>query len=334
MEDFPNAPLTGQVFVAYVDLSVIMGRFTKHILRKTPSGADMADIENSLYRWLKRVPNDLRLPPMTSCHDSNHALRPYSFDVRQVQILYLVTVILLYRSQTLEGPFPWAAVLSASMIAGLFEDFLARDEVRHLGPMFTFHLLAAAIALLSCYKYPGLWALAEQDLKVIRQAQDEMKNKWPSAIGSLHSFERMYKITITTQKRETGLPEFTLEKDQAMFFEDFDMSLCRVWNGFLQKPSGAGEASVAAAHAGGPVMAFNNNSSSAREPTSVPSSMLHMVHTEPGLPQLQHSMVAADQMGALDEVMNFDTMFQDEAGQMNGGIGEWLTWDMAAFMGN
>ena len=213
----------GLVFIAFVDLSLVLGRFTTNVLRGVPSRVHNADIENALYRWIKSLPEPIRLSPRIQF------LKPHDFECRQIHVLYYVSLILLHRAHAVDGPFPIAAVIAASTVAGIFEEFLARDKVQYLGPMFTFHLLAAAIALLSCYRYPDLWATALEDIETIRQAQVEMAKKWPSALGSIRSFEKMYELTVNTTERRSSGPQTKFMRDQAIYFEDVDISLCRMW---------------------------------------------------------------------------------------------------------
>ncbi|RFU72187.1 transcription factor, partial [Trichoderma arundinaceum] len=260
VEDFPTSTLVGLFFIAYIDLSLIMGQFTQHEIRKS----------------------------------------------------------------TIEGPFPTAAVIAASTLAGIFEDFLARDEVRFLGPCFTFHLLAASIALLSCYKYSGLWKLAQEDLKTLAQSQEEMKKSWPSALGSIETFDRMYKLTMGTQKRVMGTAETTLTQNQANFFNDCDMSLCRMYTVLTQNPEGCDSRGSDDLHSRKSLPTANT----AKELNEV------ILMTPPYYPD-QRELVAhsslLEQPPDSGEAMTFDQIFQGEAGRLNGAIGDWLFWDRLAF---
>jgi hypothetical protein len=76
------------------------------------------------------------------------------------------------------------SILASSFISGIFEDLLARDEIRYLGPMFSFYLLAAGVVQLSCYRWAGLWSSAQQDLEITFRALEEMGKRWQSAVGS------------------------------------------------------------------------------------------------------------------------------------------------------
>lgn len=336
LEDFPNSIPIGLFFIAYVDLSMIVGRFTQHEIRKLSSRDRIEDIENSLYRWSRTLPEPLRLSSYNPNAQTStvHFLKPYNLQSRQLNILYLVMIILLYRSKTLEGPFPTAAVVAASAIAGIFEDFLARDEVRFLGPCYTFHLLAASIALLSCYKYPEIWVLAQEDLATLCQAQEEMKKKWPSALGSIGSFDRMFKLAVATQKKVNGLPESTLTPGQAAFFENCDITLCRLHTVLLGRTEDRGsgryqDKNNSANQLGQQLTAKVGNGHGAVDFHERPLMPPYPDHAEDigQPPLLEHS-------GVVDEPMSFDQMFQEEAGQCDGAIGEWLFWDQLAFEAN
>ncbi|OQV06980.1 hypothetical protein CLAIMM_11476 [Cladophialophora immunda] len=332
LDDFPGAPLTGSFFIAYVELSLIIGRFTQKEIRKASSNDSLTGIEDCLYRWTKNLPEILR-PSYSADRPTNPSqpLRTYNLESRQLNVLYLTTIILLRRSRSLDGPFPTAAVVAASTMAGVFEDFLARDEVRFLGPAFSFHLLAASIALLSCYKYPDLWELAQEDLKILNQAQEEMKKRWPTAIGSLSSFDRMFKLTVATQMKVTSTCNCSLTSYEAVFFEICDMKLCRMYAALVQKPvinNGRDTRDMALANAD----AINPHA-----PNPPAGGGLLKPRGIPFYSQEDHlNQMAAVELEPPDpgEVMSFDRMFQEEAGEANDTIGDWLFWNPLAFDGN
>ncbi|KAK5164253.1 uncharacterized protein LTR77_009947 [Saxophila tyrrhenica] len=223
IRDFPHSSTTGPVFIAYVDLAAITGRFVKHSIRKL----DTADTSQHLRQWVEALPPSLRLSSLeiTQQHGSIN-----SFNVRQLNVIYYTAVAMVFRARTSDGPFPTAAVLAGSAIASLFEELLARDQIRFLNPVYTFYLLVASIALLSCYRYESMWQTAQEDLKIISLAQEEMKKKWPSAIGSIRSYQKMYSTATKVQTREQHLPEQVLDKTQAALLGDIQASPCRMWN--------------------------------------------------------------------------------------------------------
>ena len=320
LEDFPGNQMAGMFFIAYVDLSLLMGRFARHEVRKVSSRDSVTAIEDCLFRWAKNLPEQLHLSYSTA----------YNRQSRQLNILYLTTIILLYRSRTPDDPFPTAAVLAASTIAGIFEDFLARDEIRFLGPCFSFHLLAASITLLSCYKYPDLWALAHDQLKILTQAQEEMKDRWASALGSISSFDRMYKLTMATQKRLTGSPVSSLTPYQAGFFETCDMTLCRMYNTLVQKPQTLDQREQGDS--------FSRMADKSHMHT-LPQSEITNEHLKAfAAASYQNQGDETNHMALLDQsdgadAMAFEQMFQDDADLYNGAMGNWLLCDLLPMEG-
>ncbi len=304
IEDFPTSTSAGQLFIAYVKICIILGDFTKFSLRSQKSSDQQCNIRNALYRWIKTLPDSLRL-----CHsDATHSLKPYTFEVRQLHVLYFATLTILDRPLTLEKPPPTAAILASSFVAGLFEDFLARDELRLLGPIFTFYLLAAAITQLSSYRYTGLWQYARENLRVIATAQEELTKRWPSALGSVRTYNRIRNLAMT-QRRLDGFPENNLTTEQAAFFDDFGSELCREWNVLCGK---------------GNVTAIN---------TARDSSLGNFVSGS-GLPNLStlpvtSSALAVDEPGLMleqDDGQSFGNVVQDPLTQF-GEIGDWLCWN-------
>jgi len=239
LHDFSPGNTIAPVFIAYVDLAVIIGRFVNHSIRKNSIELQISEIGPRLQQWIQALPPALRMSPATYATDS---LNEYSaidiLNFCQLNVTYYAAVAMLYRARTSDGAFPTAAVLAGSVIAGIFEDFLARDQVRHLGPVYTFYLLVASIALLSCYKYEDIWLTAQEDLKIISHAQDEMKKKWPSAIGSIRSFDKMYNTTITTQTREKKLPQQSLDGTQCDLLSGVDAFGGAMWSAICPTLSG------------------------------------------------------------------------------------------------
>lgn len=185
-------------------------------------------IENALYRWTRELPEDLRL----FYQHRDPALRPYNFKARQLHVPYFVILTIIYRSPSLSGAHSAAALLASSFIAGIFQDFLTRDEIRFLGPIFTFHLLAAAVAQLSSYRYPSLWRVAEQELRVINISQKELSKRWPSASGAMRVLQNLTDA-VTKQTRSDQPPLMELSVDQHSLFTVFDADLCQEWEYIL-----------------------------------------------------------------------------------------------------
>jgi hypothetical protein len=126
-----------------------------------------------------------------------------------------------------------AVILASSFIAGIFEDFLARDEVQFLGPIFTFHLLAAGIGLLSSKNIPSLWEQAAGSLETIYLALDELAKRWSSAKGSLRALrsiaEKQQSLATPDQ-----VPAMTPLREYRPYFEGFGSELSWAWPCFME----------------------------------------------------------------------------------------------------
>lgn len=325
IENFPVSPASGLVFIAYVDLAVIVGRFVKPV-----TGADSppraSGIQDSLEQWIRTLPQPLRLSH--SDDGQGEILKPYNFEARQLHVLYYVAVVLLCRDNTLGGPFTAAAavidrestlhapisaaaVLASSTIAGIVADFIARDEVQFLNPLFTFYLLVATIPLLSCHRYAGAWAVAQEDLSVIARALDDMKLKWPSAQGSIDTFQKLYQVAVTTQRQVALLPGSAcmLTAEQACLLVDVDTALCRMWD-VLMRQDTEGQLDPASAPYEGVYEASQSESHSQQPAFHTAVEEYASTSTFPGLMR--------------GDDLNLDAMAQQEAAQANGGMGEWL----------
>jgi hypothetical protein len=225
VRDFEGDLTSFHLFSAYVGISMILGELTQCFLQKGQFCERRSGIGDRAFRWMKTLPETLQL-----CYPQNsRPLRAYSFEARQLHVQYFTTIIILNKTVPPSTTPSTASLLAASFVAGIFEDFLVRDELRYLGPIFTFYLLAAGVCLLSSYRYAGLWHLAEQDLQIIIKSQEELGKRWPSAIGSLKRITDV-RDKVTKSQRSTYFPENNLTPEQMQFFDVFGAVLCRSWD--------------------------------------------------------------------------------------------------------
>jgi hypothetical protein len=105
--------------------------------------------------------------------------------VRQLHVQYFTVLVILHRPTDPKLVPSATSLIASSFVAGLFEDFMARDELRFLGPIYTFYCLTAGMAQLSCYRYPEIVDVAEENLSIMGRALEELSGRWPSAVGSL-----------------------------------------------------------------------------------------------------------------------------------------------------
>lgn len=210
--------------MAYVDIVSILGDLTQHSVRGTLGHSNRVAIEQRLLWWAKELRQEFHI------HDRNtRQLKPYSFKARQLHVPYFTSLSILFRPIVLDTPPPLASVLSSSFVAGLCEDFLVRGEVPFLPSVYTFHLLAAALAELASHSYPALWMKAEQELNTINQVLEELAHRYPSALGS----QRVIKgVTRAVQRQQTQRKPLQLNDstEQLQFFSFFGPDLCSKWN--------------------------------------------------------------------------------------------------------
>lgn len=148
-------------------------------------------------------------------------------EVQQLLVMYFVALTILHRSPTPNSVPPAASLVASSFIAGIYEEFLLRDELRYLGPVFAFYPLCAGLSLLSSCRYTQLQSTAEHELTVMKLSLQKLSERWLSAVGPLRALNKL-----TEKVREQGPfdgPPPTLDFDTASFFEDFDVKLCKQW---------------------------------------------------------------------------------------------------------
>jgi hypothetical protein len=271
---------------------MILGDLTQCFLEKESFHERRPALGDRAFRWMRTLPDHLQL-----CFASpGRPLRTYSFEARQLHVQYFTVLTILNKTLPPSTTPSTASLLASSFVAGIFEDFLARDELRYLGPIFTFYLLAAGVSLLSSYRYTGLWHLAEQDLQIIIKAQQELGKRWPSAIGSLKRMTDVRDKVVKLQ-RSTYFPENNLTTEQMQFFDGFGSDLCRSWD-----------------------VLFVNENSSTQQATRdlMTAGILQDLRTPGGI--YTESGVAVDGHAG----MSLDAPLMDISLDQYGGIGNWL----------
>lgn len=239
IEDFHDSSSNGSLFNAYVEISSILGHLTQHCRRKTLTRSTRQTIENQLYRWTRELPESLRLFQATTGPQELGAypqsvLSTYNFEARQLHIAYFICLAILCRPS--QGNSPSAAViLSSSFVAGIFEDFLARDEIQFLGPIFTFHLLAAGIGLLSSHKVPSLWEKSLYSLQTIYLSLEVLAQRWSSAKGSLRALKSIANKQGSAMRFDS-ISRLVLSREHSPFFQGFGPDISWAWSYFMHSP--------------------------------------------------------------------------------------------------
>ncbi|KAJ5573369.1 uncharacterized protein N7459_007796 [Penicillium hispanicum] len=222
MNDFPAKDFQAQLFLAYSTISCHLGDTVECYLRREISRQRRVDLENAVYRWAKQV-----IPKLHSSAAIQEDAISARLEVQQLLVMYFVVLTILHRSPTPNSVPPAASLVASSFIAGIYEDFLLRDELRYLGPVFAFYPLCAGLSLLSSCRYAQLQSTAEHELTVMKLSLQKLSERWLSAVGPLRALNKL-----TEKVREQGPfddPPPTLDFDTAAFFEGFDIKLCKQW---------------------------------------------------------------------------------------------------------
>lgn len=243
IEDFNDSNADAGLFSAYVGICSILGHLTHHCRKNSLTRDTRQSLYNSLYRWTRELPPNLRLfqgaaerheggLPAMSC------LSPYSFEARQLHIPYFVCLTILTRGPTQTNSPSAATLLASSYVAGIFEDFLARDEIQYLGSIFTFYLLAAGTGLLSSKRHQRIWDKARKDLQTIYVALEELAKRWPSAIGALRalqSIDETQNNMAPAEEQRVGLMD--VSEEHRPLFSIFGPNLTWAWEVFMTPPT-------------------------------------------------------------------------------------------------
>lgn len=179
---------------------------------------------NSLYIWARELPPELRLfrqPP--------DAINSYNFEARQIHVIYFSTLILLFRTSAPRSSGLAASLVAASFVAGIFEEFLVRDEIGYLGPgIYKFFLLTAAITLLSVYRCPSVEMDVLEDYEAIKQSLKQFSLRYPSALATLHMIESLESAEVQALDGFSNLT--SLDSETFALFREFGPGLCRQWS--------------------------------------------------------------------------------------------------------
>ena len=192
LEDFGPAPVDprAHVFIQWVRLCDIIGRVGQHLSRNIENSFP-AVLAQELIEWVHNLPEQLKLPI------GSNRTRSFDRDIHKLHLPYLTTITILHmhhRSQHPQQPLPevyTTAISSASCVARIFKDILARGHVRFLGAIATWYVGVALVALLHTQQIGCLAKNGAEDIGTLRTALNELASLWPTAAIFVRGFERM-----------------------------------------------------------------------------------------------------------------------------------------------
>lgn len=238
LDDFPESRAQGELFIPYVEICCLLGDLVECCSRRRMCSSQRLHVEAVLYRWTRTLPSNLSLSPKEP-HTQTYDLLAHNFNARQLHVPYFICLIILARPTATSGEISSVPVLAASFVAGIYEYFLARDQVKFLSPVFTNFCLVASIVLLSVRPFPDLWEAIQPDLEIMQKCLNELSKRWRSAIGASKALQK------AIDKRKAHLPgEGSLlirpTSAQLTLFEGISVDLCRIWPVYESQIGGNG----------------------------------------------------------------------------------------------
>lgn len=233
--DFPDSLFAFQLFSAWVGICQILGDISTCCIRRHMSRTKRLYIVNSLCRWTTILPQELLVAPNNQ-PPHNYYANSHNLPARQLYLPYFTSLIVLSRMQRSAGSLSLTATLAASFVARIFEDFLARDEIKVLAPISTRYCLISSMALVSLMPNEQLWDAAQPDLEVLQLALMELSKRWRSAIGASRALQNA--IRKRQQRTSSSTAELRMDDRNSLeFFKMVNLSYCRMWNTISQQTS-------------------------------------------------------------------------------------------------
>lgn len=191
IEDFASAEdPRAHIFIHWVRLCKIIGEVGQHLSRNWKQWFP-ANLAQGLIQWVSALPEALRLPV------GSKRTMAFDRDVHKLHLPYLTTITILHMqrpSELQQQPMPevyTTAISSASCVARIFKDFLARGHLRFLGAIATWYCGVAIVALLRTQRIERLAESGAEDIRVLRATLNELASLWPSATIFVRGFERL-----------------------------------------------------------------------------------------------------------------------------------------------
>lgn len=222
LSDFRQPTRHAYAFVAYVEISSILGRITDWYLRGAKSISEFRRIELDLRIWIEQLPECLQ--PI----DASGRPRSYDFHLWQLYLPYFSALCIMYRTSRRTENLHLTALFASSCTVRIVEDLLARDDLRCVNAMLAIYLLTAGVTLLGSYEHPHVWPKAKPDFEVVVRALDELSRTWHTAKGSLRVLWRAQELI--RKRSKSGTQRLEAHEDHSAYFERFGQDFCSQWN--------------------------------------------------------------------------------------------------------
>lgn len=221
----------GKLFAAYTNICCILGDISETCSRNTMTLAKHQNFETLLQEWPSQVPEHLRFPSFGMSTEIYMSLQS-QLNLRQLHLPYLLSLAIIGRSLKNET-ISAQPVIAASFVAGIFRDFLARDEIKHLAPIFSRYCIASGFFLALLQPLAEVWTACQPDMEVFRKSLQELGQRWKSAKAGLRALEHFISLR-EKQPRRAVQKVVWLTDRQMRLFDCFPREYCLSWDSLYE----------------------------------------------------------------------------------------------------
>ncbi|KAL4913607.1 hypothetical protein BDW62DRAFT_159548 [Aspergillus aurantiobrunneus] len=221
LDDFAEQDSHARIFPVYVSICQRLGDIVERCLRRELTPDHQRALENSLFRWVRQDFAAVTGP-----------FPGFSMQARQVLVAYLAALIILDRTPASDGAVSARSLLAASFIAGLFREFVERDEICRLGTAFTFYALSAGLMLMPASRVERLRDWANEDTIIVKASLHILAKQWGSASGALRALQKVGKEG--TRRRSRIHDAAPVNDEIRAFFDGLDTRWCRLWGPIVE----------------------------------------------------------------------------------------------------
>jgi hypothetical protein len=210
LNDFENLQdQRAPVFVSYVKVVQILGNLCELLRRNGHiDHVERAGFISRLDECLSKFPEQLHLL------DLRHSIRAYDFEIAQLHVPVMITLIILHRSRSIFalGIANAESITAAHLAFRLFEAIHLRGHTKLLSSAFAWHLLAVSIPHLSALCIPELEVESNQALDALEKSLSLLGTVRPAAANNLRNIRAIRSAvhaSSRTQPIRRNTPELT-----------------------------------------------------------------------------------------------------------------------------
>ncbi|OAL34546.1 hypothetical protein AYO20_06176 [Fonsecaea nubica] len=219
--DFPDpSDIRAQIFVSYVAITEILCDLCQLLTRQNdPPPAEKNKIGLRLLDFVRSLPLALRLV------QADGTAAPYSFDLAQLHIYLLITIIILYRPRSIfyVPPSSSPAIVASNLSFRIFEAIELRGHTCSLVSGFAWNLLVTAIPQVSCLRIPSLREECKGNLDTLERCFRTLATTRPAAAANLRNTQEIRRVVESKEPLSMPIPPRLSATDDTLSFSPLDL---------------------------------------------------------------------------------------------------------------